>query len=372
MISYLYRYEEGVKGKNTGYVRIELQGQTCRLTLQLQDKLSALPEVWIFRQMPQGVEKLTVGRLQQSGNGYRCRLETDANDIFGTGQPFQQIDGLIVYLQTSLFYGTTWNDISIQLGNIKAFGGHQPETESETATPDATEDTDADDSLKEISLAIAEEVDEASENIHMEPELPDSNGKWQGAEKPLAAQTAPGTDPVQAQAANLFAGQASPETGWKQEQTVNLSMEQTSSETAEDSQEKSAARGCEQCRYCPRQSGKQDDMGDHIMSLFPKMYPFELESMGECVRFDLKDIGCLPVRCWSLAGNPFLLHGYYCYRHIIFTKLQQGEYCVGVPGIYNRDNQEWAAQCGMQRFQPLSDVAQLQGAFGYWLYPLKL
>ena len=67
-----------------------------------------------------------------------------------------------------------------------------------------------------------------------------------------------------------------------------------------------------------------------MLSVFPKMYPFEIDEMGECVRIDLKDIGNLPVAYWSLAGNPFLLRGYYCYRHLIFACIGRQEYAVGV------------------------------------------
>ena len=90
--------------------------------------------------------------------------------------------------------------------------------------------------------------------------------------------------------------------------------------------------------------------------------------MGECVRIDLKDIGNLPVAYWSLAGNPFLLRGYYCYRHLIFTRMDGGGYAVGVPGIYSEDNGRWAEECRMTGFQPLSQVKDRHGAFGYWLY----
>ncbi len=86
------------------------------------------------------------------------------------------------------------------------------------------------------------------------------------------------------------------------------------------------------------------------------------------MRLDLKDIGNLPVKYWSLAGNPFLLHGYYCYRHLIFSQLGDGRYAVGVPGIYNEENKGRARECGLTEFQALSEVRDLQGAFGYWLY----
>lgn len=52
LVSYLYRYDNGVKGENVGYVRIELRGERCRVTTQLQDTLTVLPEMsFSFRGM---------------------------------------------------------------------------------------------------------------------------------------------------------------------------------------------------------------------------------------------------------------------------------------------------------------------------------
>ncbi len=123
-----------------------------------------------------------------------------------------------------------------------------------------------------------------------------------------------------------------------------------------------------------RQQGNKNrsqEFCEKMLRIFPKMYPFEAEGMGECVRIDLKDIGNLPVAYWSLAGNPFLLRGYYCYRHLIFTRMAGGGYAVGVPGIYSEDNGRWAEECRMTGFQPLSRVKDRHGAFGYWMYRIS-
>lgn len=123
-----------------------------------------------------------------------------------------------------------------------------------------------------------------------------------------------------------------------------------------------------------RQQGSKNrsqEFCEKMLRIFPKMYPFEAEGMGECVRIDLKDIGNLPVAYWSLAGNPFLLRGYYCYRHLIFTRMAGGGYAVGVPGIYSEDNGRWAEECRMTGFQPLSRVKDRHGAFGYWMYRIS-
>lgn len=117
------------------------------------------------------------------------------------------------------------------------------------------------------------------------------------------------------------------------------------------------------------------DFGERILGTFPIMYPFVSGIIEKSVRIELKDIGCLPIKMWVLANNSFLLHGYCSYRHIIFAKLnvmdKDVEYAIGSPGIYNDYDEKIARQHGFMYFQPIGDVKDICGAFGYWLHPLK-
>lgn len=156
----------------------------------------------------------------------------------------------------------------------------------------------------------------------------------------------------------------------KSKQKVQMEQEpqmEASSVPAEECDRNVAKQG----RRQQGSKNRSQEFCEKMLRIFPKMYPFEAEGMGECVRIDLKDIGNLPVAYWSLAGNPFLLRGYYCYRHLIFTRMAGGGYAVGVPGIYSEDNGRWAEECRMTGFQPLSRVKDRHGAFGYWMYRIS-
>ena len=117
------------------------------------------------------------------------------------------------------------------------------------------------------------------------------------------------------------------------------------------------------------------DFGERILSTFPVMYPFASGIIDKSVRIELKDIGCLPIKMWVLANNTFLLHGYCSYRHIIFAKIKisdiETQYAVGSPGIYNSYDENIARQHGFIYFQPIGEVKDKNGTFGYWIHPLK-
>jgi hypothetical protein len=100
------------------------------------------------------------------------------------------------------------------------------------------------------------------------------------------------------------------------------------------------------------------------------MKPFQEGVAKACVRMELQDIGCLPIALWSLSGNRFLLHGYYCYRHLVFAQMADERYVLGVPGIYSEKEQKNARRFGFTDFQALGDLEIRQGAFGYWLLEL--
>ena len=327
MVSYLYRYEKGIKGKNVGYARIELRNGKCRVTVRFQDTISASPGMSFFIQKEEGLIPVPAGKLARNGNTFAGRIETSQVHVAGTDYSFEQIDGIYITGSQNVFYATTWKDIVI----------------SEHGT-----DTDT-------------EISEGSEHTEVEPAAPEGGKIGRKKEYVIPEQTEFGPEQTRLgpERTELEQGQTVPESEVPQMEASSVS-----------------AGGCDDRDAMPE--GRQQnpktrsrEFCEKMLRVFPKMYPFETAGMGECVRIDLKDIGNLPVAYWSLAGNPFLLRGYYCYRHLIFTRMDGDSYGIGVPGIYSEDNGRWAEECRMTHFQPLSPVKDRQGAFGYWLYRIS-
>ena len=124
------------------------------------------------------------------------------------------------------------------------------------------------------------------------------------------------------------------------------------------------------CSACPFKR-KNFDYGKKILMTFPSMKPFPVGVAKACVRMELQDIGCLPVASWQLAGNRFLLHGYYCYRHLLFAQLQDGSYVLGVPGVFSDKERRNAGRFGFDTFQAIGEPVATQGVFGYWLMDMQ-
>lgn len=354
MVSYLYRYDKGIKGKNTGYARIERNDRRCRVTIRLQDTVSVSPAVSFFIQKDSGMQRIPAGKLARNGSGFAGRVETSVDRIAGSEYAFDQIDGIYLSGPENVFYATTWKDITVsEAAQEKEADGRKAED-----GPDDGNRSDAGSGSEENRSQAEGEVEESRPQAE--------NGlREERRREEIEADAGNGQQVVSAASTEI--GQKSEQTASKQEDVTKSTQElQTDEKMDEASDSSMTASSMEACSRRER-----PDFGERMLRMFPKMYPFEIDEMGECVRIDLKDIGNLPVAYWSLAGNPFLLRGYYCYRHLIFTRIGRQEYAVGVPGIYSEENSKWAKECRMLRFQPLSRVKDRHGAFGYWLIAVR-
>ena len=260
------------------------------------------------------MQRIPAGKLARNGSGFAGRVETPVDRMAGSEYAFDRIDGIYLSGPENVFYATTWKDITVS--------GAAPEKEADGWK--AEDDRDAgnrSDAGSGSEESRPQAVNTASTEIRQESER---------------------AEPVQ-----------------RRQDALDDALQAATGLEEASSAEASSVEACSR--------RERPDFGERMLSVFPKMYPFEIDEMGECVRIDLKDIGNLPVAYWSLAGNPFLLRGYYCYRHLIFACIGRQEYAVGVPGIYSEENSKWAKECRMLRFQPLSRVKDRHGAFGYWL-----
>lgn len=120
---------------------------------------------------------------------------------------------------------------------------------------------------------------------------------------------------------------------------------------------------------------EEQPLATKIFESYPRIYPFEDNEITMCVKIEPKDIGFLPVDAWVLSNNSFLMHGYYCYNHLIFAKLQDRfgiRYILGVPGIYHNRERFMARMFGFECFKSIRKRELRQGDFGYWYIPITI
>lgn len=337
MVSYLYEYKQGIKGVNVGYVKIEQRGGACRISLQMRGRnLGQLPSVTLFRQEKNGILCLPFCKVSERNGDYSCRVETDVNNLAGSGISLQEVEGLLLYLSEDYYVATTWKNSEIYLGEMRDWEAGAASRDIDVPEKGQEEEskTESEDLVQEDDLQEEKEGQEEAEAQDMP-----LNRQEQREQETQETQSAAGNVPRQTE--------------------IEVQEYQAKAE-------KEAI-----CGNCPFKR-KNLDYGKRILMTFPAMRPFPNEQHLACVRIEPQDLGCLPMPLWALANNQFLLQGYYCYRHLIFTEVAEKKYALGVPGIYSSRDQGQARQFGFTDFRPICKNRPCMGGFGYWMMPLDI
>ena len=415
MICYLYEYQDGHKGANVGYVKLEKRGEQCRVLIQMRRAdLATLPQAALFQQEKTGVLLIPIGVMRDNNGSMKGQYEGNVDNLAGTGLSLEDVHGVLVYVEEGHYFASTWNLEQIDARQLRWWQGDQhedagkaealPEGGSETSqdmvvssdrsseTPqnmvisaDRSSETlqnmvaSADRSSETLQnmVASADSSNETTQNMDVSSDSSSealqnmdvsSDSSSEAPQKEVASSergintprkevvsSGSGSNIAQRFADHLASAQAG----------ISRKPENASMERCSQSAE---VTGQSICGSCPFQR-KELDYGKKMLLTFPVMRPFGERYPGQCVRIEPQDIGCLPMRMWSLSGNPFLMQGYFQYRHLIFMEWEKG-YVIGVPGIYSNMMQSKAENAGFREFIAICGQKNCRGAFGYWLMPL--
>lgn len=344
IVSYIYQYQRNEKGANVGYVRLEKRGSQCRISVQMRPMpFRNLPKVYLYRQLESGIDTVYAGQMTARGGSMLYKASTNAEGVFGSEQTVDEMDGIFIEADGEAYYATSWKNDNFYLGDRgKQYAA--PETQD-------IEEREEEEGQEEISTGRQAEGMEDAEK--QEDVMPVTGHIEEAEEEEKAGQALPLQEV-------LTKGDEVPE----ETEVVNTENSTPKAETTESDMQMQSI-----CGICPFKR-KMYDYGKKILMTFPSMKPFQPGVAKACVRMELQDIGCLPIASWSLSGNRFLLHGYYCYRHLLFAQMEDGRYVLGVPGIYSDRERKNACRFGFSDFQSIGDFGMQQGAFGYWLLGL--
>ena len=385
-ISYMYLYEDGKKTINSGFVRVESRDGQCRVSVHMTgiygSENSSYRVYMLIREsggyIGIAVEELTI--RQQSGN---MELVMDSEHLMGTEYGLSRISGMVLLGENGRIYGTRWDDEPLETDkfvNGEQFSGILVRFGDRDGDEAVSESMDVE-GIARDSGNIAENEAGTADSYNLR-ELAQQDSIQRADENPLIPEE------------KLIL-----EANW--ENAVELkNTEKDSSENAEKPMMVASDAVLEETEPLQElQQAQERPMNayDLLMSQLPQMYPFEDDSVAACVRLELQDIGRMPMSCWIYGSNSFLLHGYYCYRHLILAKVERKRekeesdksdannayntnseagpeivYLMGVPGIWQHRERYMASMFGFRKFRPVSRENQGSGAFGYWCVELKM
>ena len=345
-VAYVYEYNKGRKGRNCGFLKVEVREGQCIIEVHLQCPglaAGSICRIYGFVRRDGAIEGVLLGEEETTGGKLECLLETRATDLDGSGVRLEQLGGMILKTDMGASFGTEWDDQPI---SFEKFRVYEPEkkAESEKAAeteiePDIEPDGEAEATVmpieQEADFSDAKECDTVSEveitevRKEDEAELPDEAQIPEEAQVPEEAQIS--EEPHEEK-----------EMMPRDEQPKQTSQEEPVQQTEQKSTQKSTLPVGED--FCP----------------------FEDWDLLQCKKIRMQDLGYLGRRFCAFRNNRFLQHGYYHFGHLLLAQKETGQFLLGVPGAYNQQEAFMAGMFGFPDFRESDQMELVQGKGGYW------
>lgn len=418
LISYIYAYEGGIKGKNTGFAKLETRGNSCRIQVSVRRVFAGGSPIGVY--LLAGQEEIRIGTLFVRGGNGEFRAVVNCENIEGSGCNMEECCGLTLHETDSAWraYTTIWEDAvahaaEVELADVTAEKVREQEAEKEGATRKLAENVSG-----EVNSASVgkEKLDEASELTRSgEMESQDTSTETEkkeavninemdfGISQPQPEKLEDSNLEIFEDTETMEAVPDISETSDHQETEVvreaqtetpqesfQESTQEVQTETPKESSQESFQEAQTEARRKDSQNQKQpqpdsskespkedpaETLWNRLRAAYPKVTAFECADGCEILVIKPQDIGLLPRENWVYGNNSFLLHGYYNYRYLILARLgkpgERGRYILGVPGHYGNNEKYMAAMFGFDRFVRSTRQPPRDSRFGYWYTDLN-
>ena len=144
LISYIYAYEGGIKGKNTGFAKLETRGTSCRIQVSVRRVFAGGSPIGVY--LLAGQDEIRIGTLFVRGGNGEFRTVVNCENIEGSGCNMEECCGLTLHETDSAWraYTTIWEDAvahaaEVELADVTAEKVREQEAEKEEATRKQTE-----------------------------------------------------------------------------------------------------------------------------------------------------------------------------------------------------------------------------------------
>ncbi|MCC8128102.1 MAG: DUF6128 domain-containing protein [Clostridiales bacterium] len=328
LISYLYAYEGGVKGANTGYARIEVRNGQCRIYANVRRVYLGGNDIGVY--LLSGDREICIGKIFIRGGSGEFRTTLNAQNIDGGGHRMEMCHGLTIHDVENSWkcYTTIWEDsvthaAEIDLAEVTSANARKKEAARENAAGEKA--------VSPEQLPISAQIEK---DLRREEEALKDVAPW---DEDSAAEGVPVRKPA----------------------AENPVKEETASMAGQPIAEESSTIRSQENRLWKRMQRE-----------YAKVLAFDYDKGCEILSIKPQDIGLLPRDIWIYGNNSFLLHGYYHYRHLILARLEdlpgESRYLLGVPGRCYSNEKNMAAMFGFPYFVSAKKQPDADGNFGYW------
>ena len=343
-VSYIYVYENNQKTLNNGFVRVETLDGRCMVYIHMKDLYGGPQtafDVYMVRRQQGRLLGIGLGTMKRDGSQGEFYHETQKGSIENSGISLDEMAGIVIVGGRGQKYGTSWDD---DLLDMRRFEVYNPEEKQGNASPQIEDVVHFEPQFVSAPASEMEIVAEVENNAILEDNAISADN--------AISELKPAADMEQ------FAVPAAEDKETIHSESFEMEPNVSLSEAALTA-----------APLMGNMAGKKlslEEKLDKILAQGMKMYPFEDDRVVSCIRFELQDIGMMPMKFASYVSNSFLLHNYYSYRHLIIGKFGDGKFFLGVPGMGQQKDRFMAQLFGFTEFKAIRESENGQSDFGYW------
>lgn len=414
LISYIYAYEGGVKGKNIGYAKVEVRSGQCRIYVNVKKVYVGRNDIGVYLLAP--AAEIFLGRIFIRGGSGEFRITVAADKVDGKETALDQCYGLTIHDAESSWqsYTTIWEDAvaqaaEIELAEVTAENVRKQNGEKDCGQTGAGVCFD-----KPYEFPVSREIEREleQEEIQLQATIPGNSSSQENGKTDECINES-GNEEIKAETDKETNKETSGETDRESDGKAGKWIPETVLEAVPEAQEESLKPASENRAAQPKDSEevsgqsalntkeaeetapdpedpvklaeldrqeqeqlRPNQFWNRMQQRYARVLAFDYDKGCEILSIKPQDIGLLPREIWVYGNNSFLLHGYYNYRHLILAKLDnpQGEprYLLGVPGHYFSNEKYMATMFGFPHFVIARKQPDGDGRFGYWYTDIRL
>ena len=318
-VSYIYGYNQGEKGENTGFVKVNARGGECKIWVHVKGFYTHRQKpyrVYVFAQKKEWLEGQYLGELESRNGALEWNGVTRTDSLMG-GFSLDESRGIYIEGENRVL-AAEWDDYPVDVERFHPLERYARQR------------------------SVEEDTGKVERN---ETESPAETFTLEGAVRESFPETASGDSLSQSIPAEAFPVQAA----------------QMKGETEERSQ------------IQPEDPRKRQ--WEYLTAHFPvSRYQDGNGAIMTGIRLGSRELSRIPRDKWGLGNNSFLLHGFYQHHHLLLIRRQSDtdvSYYIGVPGIYNEKEQMLASMFGFEEFRMMKGAGTRGEEMGYWCRMLQ-
>lgn len=357
MVSYLYKYKNGVKGENVGYVRVEKMDDQVKFVVRLRDRQAPegirMQVCMYYKDPERGLMGFPCGCMELVNGEGEFKGQTGSDNICGGGHRLEEMSGMVVFYNQGMAYGTQWDGIPLKMDQFSCIkDGEEDQDQCQRPAPvnempvmpgvgPGNEHLDTSETGQENENLAMPGVGPGNESLNTS-ETGQEQGNRMVSE---AGQTNMDRNHPYNQAAQekqeeyindlLDTLGQKPDEGWTDNRNGGL--------RPGDVQNQTGNQTGNQTRDQEQRELEEAERGPNTQPLWGN------QPQKDRMRFQQVD--------QAIRNNPRLPN-------------MEGS-IIGIPGVYSRENEYLAALFGFKEFLPLRGMPVRSGAYGYWIRPLQ-